>query len=339
MSVGVIPAMAAGGAGASASITSTTGGDGLSGEFAALLSGELKNLLASVLDEGHKKGDQADLNASTVVDPALIASLAGNPQFQSETSRSGSDIFLSSDQTGKSNSEKMLAIIDGKADALSSELTSRTTAKAGLGAFEKAGLTGSNITSRALALGGAANIAGEIAPQEANASALSNTMGALAPGRQAPEAQAIHQHNVSTSLRDASWPQQFGEKIVWLARNDQQTAQININPPQLGPIQITISLSGDQASLAFASPHSEVRQAIESALPQLKELLSSSGINLGQTNIGANLSQQNPNNHAHAANENRLANENAILRANDNATSTGTTAVLQRGRGLVDLFA
>jgi hypothetical protein len=75
------------------------------------------------------------------------------------------------------------------------------------------------------------------------------------------------QTRISTPLHAEAWPQQFGEKVVWMAKNDQQTAQININPPQLGPVQITLSLSGDQATAVFASPHAEVRQAIESSLP------------------------------------------------------------------------
>lgn len=351
MSIGVISAMAAAGGNAPTSASAATGGEGMSGEFAALLSNELTNLLATLptavanglpsQGKDSSKIDPLDLEAlGGLADPALIASLAGNPQFQPETSNRENGIFLTPGQTGKSNSENVLAIIDGKVSVTSSESDPRTSAKAELGAFEKISLAGSNNTNAAgvLPLGVAANIAGELAPQETNTAALSNTMGSLAMGRQAPEAQASNQQNVNAPLRDSSWPQQFGERIVWLAKNDQQTAQININPPQLGPVQITINLSGDQASLAFASPHSEVRQAIESALPQLKELLSSAGINLGQANVGANLSQ-NPGNHSNSADENRLANETAILRANDNATSTSASAVLQRGRGLVDLFA
>nr|WP_323054985.1 flagellar hook-length control protein FliK [Dechloromonas sp. A34] len=144
---------------------------------------------------------------------------------------------------------------------------------------------------------------------------------------------------IAAHLNENAWPKQFGDKVVWMAKNDQQSAQININPPQLGPIQITLNLSGDQATLAFASPHAEVRQAIESALPQLKEMLSSAGINLGQSNVGANLSQQNQEHAFQGANGNRSANENAILPANEKAANIAGSAVIHRGRGMVDLFA
>lgn len=351
MSIGVISAMAAAAGTASTSVPTTTGDEGMSGEFASLLSTELQNLLGplpTVVANGLQnlapdlsRNDPVEMEAlGGIVDPALIALLAGNSQFQPEISGPGNGFFLEQRATGLPNSENEPALIDGKASAIPVEFGTRMSAKAELGAFEKTGLAGSNAINGvgALPLDVAANIAGGLASQETDSSALNNTLGSLATERQAPEVKASHQHNVSAPLRDSSWPQQFGERIVWLARNDQQTAQININPPQLGPVQITLNLSGDQASLAFASPHSEVRQAIESALPQLKELLASSGINLGQTNVGANLSQ-NPGNHSNSADGNRLANETAILEANDNAASTSASAVLQRGRGLIDLFA
>jgi flagellar hook-length control protein FliK len=68
-------------------------------------------------------------------------------------------------------------------------------------------------------------------------------------------------------------------------------------------------------------------------------MLSAAGISLGQTNVGANMTQQNPDNPYQTGNEKRLADENAILPANDKALSIGASLVLQRGRGLVDLFA
>ena len=145
------------------------------------------------------------------------------------------------------------------------------------------------------------------------------------------------QPGIHTHLRESSWSQQFGEKIVWLAKNDQQSAQININPPELGPVQITLNLSGDQAKVTFASPHLEVRQAIENALPQLKEMFLTAGINLGQTNVGANLAQQNPDNPYQNANGKHLADENAILPANDKALNATASLVLQKGLSLIHI--
>lgn len=155
------------------------------------------------------------------------------------------------------------------------------------------------------------------------------------------QAQATAQNTAElrTPLGSTGWTQDFGEKIVWLAKNDQQSAQLNINPPQLGPVQITLQLNGDQASVTFGSPHAEVRQAIESSLSQLKEMFATAGINLGQTDIGANLAQQNRDTPFQAANGNRSSDENAILAGIGNIADSAASTPVQRGRGLVDLFA
>ena len=153
------------------------------------------------------------------------------------------------------------------------------------------------------------------------------------------ETSALAKMEIGTPLHSSTWTQDFGEKLVWLAKNDQQQAQISINPPQLGPIQITLQINGDQASAMFTSPHAEVRQAIENSLPQLKELLSNAGINLGQANVGANLTQQNRETPFQSTNGTRLASENAILPGIANAADSSISSPIQRGRGLVDLFA
>jgi len=153
------------------------------------------------------------------------------------------------------------------------------------------------------------------------------------------ESAAPAKNEVSAPLHSNAWSHDFSDKVVWLAKNDQQQAQININPPQLGPIQITLNLNGDQASAVFTSPHAEVRQAIENSLPQLKEMLSGAGINLGQADVGANLAQQQRETPGQSTNGNRLAIENAILPGDGNAGDTKISTPLQRGRGMVDLFA
>lgn len=149
--------------------------------------------------------------------------------------------------------------------------------------------------------------------------------------------------NIPTPIQDTRWAQDFGEKIVWLAKSDHQVAQININPPQLGPMQITLNLNGDQATAVFASPHAEVRQAIEDAMPRLREMLSSAGISLGDANVGTQLPQQNRDNASQFTNSSpngaRLSDENAILGGEKLLNSNTGSLPIQRGRGLVDLFA
>lgn len=178
----------------------------------------------------------------------------------------------------------------------------------------------------------AANIA-DLAPNSTSPHAMH-----AAPGQQARTESTPT--TVSTPLHDNRWATDFGQKVVWIARAEQQNAQININPPQLGPIQISIKLDGDTASANFASPHSEVRQALEAALPRLREMLADAGIQLGHTNVGSQFNQQQnaQENRQGASDSARAAVDNAILPGQSGVTA-GTAAIPQRGEGLVDLFA
>jgi Flagellar hook-length control protein FliK len=177
------------------------------------------------------------------------------------------------------------------------------------------------------------DISGEAPPPTTNISNVPTSTSFQSPINNGNNIERIHTH-----LHSPQWPQSLGDKVVWLAKNEQQIAQISINPPQLGPMQITLNLQGDQATAAFVSAHPEVRQAIEDAMPRLREMLSSAGITLGGTNVGAQLPQQRDQQPTPSS-ENRSHGETAILRGIDEGASQGNHLPVNRGRGLVDLFA
>lgn len=143
---------------------------------------------------------------------------------------------------------------------------------------------------------------------------------------------------INAPLHDARWSQQLGDRVVWMARNDTQSAQLNLNPANLGPIQINLSLNGDQMSAVFSSANPEVRQALEEAMPRLREMLGSAGIQLGQSNVGSQTPQQQMAQEP-GKSASRFPGEAAILSPDQTSATGGAGPLLQRGRGLVDLFA
>ena len=305
--------------------------------FAALLSGQLGlevTAETSGITSAEKELDpQAALTEEPTLDPGLAFLMAAPtiplaPQTKIE-STAGDSIDV------MANGDRALLGQTGLSDDRLAELARRS---AGSSETENGALgTAANPFEAAAAKAkGQAFETANIAAETVNTAASAATST-----QQASNASANAQisSKLETPLHSSNWTQDFGEKIVWMAKNDHQSAQLNINPPQLGPVQITLQINGDQASAIFASPHPEVRQAIESSLTQLKEMLSSAGINLGQTDIGANLAQQNRDTPFQSANGNRSTDENAILPGIGNATDNGHSSPIQRGRGLVDLFA
>ena len=118
-----------------------------------------------------------------------------------------------------------------------------------------------------------------------------------------------------------------------------QNAQINITPAHLGPIQISLSLNGEQMTAHFVSANQEVRQALEDALPRLREMLAGAGINLGQANVGSQQQQAQAEQFTAKGENSRQSSDGAILPADQHGMDTTPPHPIQRGQGLVDLFA
>lgn len=140
---------------------------------------------------------------------------------------------------------------------------------------------------------------------------------------------------IEARVGERGWDQGLGDKMVWMAGQKQQVAELHLNPPDLGPLKIKLTLSHEHASAQFVSAHAQVREAIEAAMPRLREMLADSGITLGNTSVGTDAfreqaqPQQEPR--AYAGRPGATAAESA-------AVSRGERE-LHRARGLVDTFA
>ncbi|MCL5061090.1 MAG: flagellar hook-length control protein FliK [Candidatus Thermoplasmatota archaeon] len=152
-----------------------------------------------------------------------------------------------------------------------------------------------------------------------------STPGEIAPPRLTP------------ILGTTAWGQALGEKIVWMASNTQQSATLTLNPPHLGPLQVVLNVSNEQATASFFSAQPEVRQALEAAFPRLREMMNEAGIQLGQATVSADTPQQND---ASGRQAQRAATP---FPGADEAVAAGPQTVhapVQRsGRGLIDTFA
>ena len=144
---------------------------------------------------------------------------------------------------------------------------------------------------------------------------------------------------VKTPFRDQGWDADFGQKIMWLAKNDKHSAQLSLNPAQMGPIEISITVDKGNATASFASANAEVREAIETALPRLREMFANAGIQLGQTNVGAESFQRQPASDGAGFSNARWVSDNAILVGDAAGSGSGRTLALQQGNGMVDIFA
>lgn len=116
-----------------------------------------------------------------------------------------------------------------------------------------------------------------------NTSTAAAAVNTAQPQQTAPSLPA--QMSIAMPLQQSGWDQAMGERVVWMARSDIQQAQIQLNPRELGPIEIKISVQNDQTHVNFVAHHATTRDAIEAALPRLREMLGEQGLNLGQADV------------------------------------------------------
>lgn len=144
---------------------------------------------------------------------------------------------------------------------------------------------------------------------------------------------------IPTPVRDQNWTSDFSQKILWLANNDKHAAQLTLNPPQMGPIEISLTMDKGHATASFASANADVREAIETALPRLREMFANAGIQLGQTNVGAESFQQQAANGGANRSASQWMSDNAILVGDSSGSLPARAFATQQGSGMVDIFA
>lgn len=146
------------------------------------------------------------------------------------------------------------------------------------------------------------------------------------------------QLTVNTPVNHPAWGNEFSQKITWLAAQRDQSAELHLNPPQLGPLDVVIKVSADQATALFTSPHAAVREAIEQALPKLREMLADNGIMLGNATVSDQASRRDQNDSARAqqgsgTDPGRVEDVTAVMSQGERVSA------LPRHNGMVDTFA
>ncbi|WP_369039168.1 flagellar hook-length control protein FliK [Stenotrophomonas maltophilia] len=136
-------------------------------------------------------------------------------------------------------------------------------------------------------------------------------------------------------LGDDGFDQAIGARIGWLAEQKIGHAHIRLNPEDLGPVDVRLQMNGDKVHASFSSPHVDVRQALESSLPRLRELLGEQGFQLAHADVG----HQAPGGDGNPSG----ASAGRGGSGRDGEPSPGDTTVsaaqLIRQRGLLDAYA
>ena len=133
----------------------------------------------------------------------------------------------------------------------------------------------------------------------------------------------------SADLHGGHFDEDIGDAVRWMADQKIGHAHIKVTPNDLGTVEIRLRLDGDRVHADFSSAQAEVRQALESSLPRLRDMLGQHGFQLAHADVG----QQ------HTPPSQGAASPHGESSADTEALTETPRTVRMTARGLVDAYA
>ncbi|MGH6961886.1 MAG: flagellar hook-length control protein FliK, partial [Dongiaceae bacterium] len=99
-----------------------------------------------------------------------------------------------------------------------------------------------------------------IAPQGSSAQ-----RAALIPGQPVP-------------MQQGGWSEAVVDRVMWLSSQNLKSAEIQLDPAELGRLEVRVHMTQDQTQVTFASPNANVRDALEGQMHRLRELFAQQGM-------------------------------------------------------------
>jgi hypothetical protein len=85
---------------------------------------------------------------------------------------------------------------------------------------------------------------------------------------------------LSVPFNQSGWGENLGRQLSLLLAKNMDSAQIQLDPPELGPLVVKIQINQDQVSLQFTSGHAVVREALEQSSQRLQQMFNDEGLEL-----------------------------------------------------------
>lgn len=92
---------------------------------------------------------------------------------------------------------------------------------------------------------------------------------------------------ISAPVATPDWDTALGEHVKFMAKNELNFAEIRVTPPQLGPVEVRLSVQQDQAQVTLFATNVATRDALEAALPKLRDMFADAGLNLAGANVAS----------------------------------------------------
>ena len=137
------------------------------------------------------------------------------------------------------------------------------------------------------------------------------------------------------------------ERINMMMAKNLKYVDIRLDPPELGKLQIKLSINQDQASVQFTVNNHQARDIVEQAMPRLREMLQQQGLQLAQSSVQQDSSQQftghqsNSSAHSQSGQQSsaRSMTDDGLLIAESNQPDSSISMYVKENKDQVDYYA
>lgn len=88
------------------------------------------------------------------------------------------------------------------------------------------------------------------------------------------------QSQVGVPMGHPQWNQAVVNRVMWLSAQNLPSAEIRLDPPELGPLQVRIQVQNDHVQVNFVSQNPNVRDALDQQANRLREMFAENGMSL-----------------------------------------------------------
>ncbi|HBM10587.1 flagellar hook-length control protein [Pseudomonas sp. 10B238] len=175
--------------------------------------------------------------------------------------------------------------------------------------------------------------------------------GEAALNRLNPLTQALAQQNQTQQLQrptmvpgqpvqmqQTGWSEAVVDRVMWLSSQNLKSAEIQLDPAELGRMEVRIDMTKDQTQVTFLSPHAAVRDALEGQMQRLRDMFAQQGMTMD-----VNVSDQSRGWRGDGGGESRDRGAAGVSTAGDDEVVQGSMEISSArtggDRGLVDYYA
>ncbi len=97
---------------------------------------------------------------------------------------------------------------------------------------------------------------------------------------------------VSIAFGESGWGNMIAERSALMASQSLKFAELQLDPPELGQLQVKVTVNQDQASVSFVAANAQVKEALDQSLVRLKELLEEQGLDLVNVDVSDQSSEE-----------------------------------------------